>query len=264
LLYVSMKRKATEEPETHNDTKDSHKNNYLKIIGLSHIKGVAKNNIVFNSFLLDLPTSSSLELIQALYTYRVPKSDGACSRTKEKEADLPLFNLATEVYGVPLTEALLVHPLTVKIYRLSQIVKDLAALTESDWLGIYKIHPYANGKAGIAAIGDKKGEKALVKEAYIGETSRAIFPLTEEFAKQSNNSYVGIYKIARVVKDVEGYEGPYYECSSKVKSEFCVPIVTPYGKVVGIIDAESWTKEHYTDERIAEISKVAQDLAFVL
>ena len=33
----------------------------------------------------------------------------------------------------------------------------------------------------------------------------------------------------------------YYECSGKVRSELCVPIVDPVaGTVLGIIDLESW------------------------
>jgi len=85
--------------------------------------------------------------------------------------------------------------------------------------------------------------RALVKEAYIGEVSRAIFPLTDEFAKTSNNSFVGIHKTARVIKDVEGYDGPYYECSSKVKSELCVPILTSAGAVVGTVLGGSGTSD---------------------
>jgi len=207
--------------------------------------------------------------LEALFIYRVPNTvGGACSRVKTREEDLPSFNIASHVYGLEISSSLAFHPLTSKIHRLKKVAHDLASLTKSDWLGIYKVHPHFDGLAGASVNEDKVGQssvgRALVKEAYVGEVSRAIFPLSAEFAKGSNNSFVGLYKTAKLIKDVEGYDGPYYECSSKVQSELCVPILTPAGEVLGIIDAESWEKNHYTDEFIAEICKVAGDLAFVL
>ncbi len=39
----------------------------------------------------------------------------------------------------------------------------------------------------------------LVKEAYVGEPSRAYFPLTEEFALTSNNSTAALRQHAIVI-----------------------------------------------------------------
>ena len=67
----------------------------------------------------------------------------------------------------------------------------------ADWFGIYRKISY-------------HGNEVLVKEAYTGEPSRAIFPLTNEFAEISNNSWVGMKGIGKVIQDVNNYDGPYY------------------------------------------------------
>jgi len=56
------------------------------------------------------------------------------------------------------------------------------------------------------------------------------------------------------------FRSPYYECSSKVQSELCVPILRSDGTVIGIIDAESWQKNAFTPQVTAEIVKVCEDL----
>ena len=56
-----------------------------------------------------------------------------------------------------------------------------------------------------------------------------------------------------LIQDVNAYDGPYYECSSKVLSELCVPILhSQTGEVIGIIDAESWY-DQYDKSRLAEV-----------
>lgn len=59
-------------------------------------------------------------------------------------------------------------------------------------------------------ISDGQPYQGLLKEAYRGAASRAIFPLTAEFAEQSNNSWVALNAKAKLVADVSAYEGPYY------------------------------------------------------
>lgn len=120
----------------------------------------------------------------------------------------------------------------------------------------------------------------LVKEAYVGEPSRAIFPLTEDFAQMSNNSWVGINGKGKLIQDVASYTGPYYgkkkkkaffgselsfgnnmlECSNKVQSELCLPILLKNGKVGGIIDAESWKTNYFDEEKIGHIAQICLDL----
>lgn len=53
----------------------------------------------------------------------------------------------------------------------------------------------------------------------------------------------------------------FLECSNKVKSELCLPILDPTsGKVLGIIDAESWQTNYFTPERILDIAQIGYDL----
>ncbi len=125
----------------------------------------------------------------------------------------------------------------------------------------------------------------MLKKAYRGEASRAVFPLTAEFALGSNNSWVGINATAKLVRDVREYAGPYYECDAKVRSELCLPIldfthasvsdvaalsdnvhvVAARGLVVrGIIDAESFTPSFFDDATVtALVARACYDLGCV-
>lgn len=105
------------------------------------------------------------------------------------------------------------------------------------------------------------GSDILLKLAYWGSISRSEFPLTKEFASHSNNSTVGITGKAVIVESVSDYTGPYYECDAQVESEFCCPILGRDRQVMGIIDAESFEKNFFTQEKIIQIAKVCMDLA---
>ena len=91
-------------------------------------------------------------------------------------------------------------------------------------------------------------------------------------------------KQIRLVQDVRSYEGkfirshrtgnsqkkknfcfpnlgPYYECSSKVLSEFCVPILDEAQKQpLGIVDAESFKPNFFEIPKQLQILKVCFDL----
>jgi len=79
------------------------------------------------------------------------------------------------------------------------------------------------GSASTGAPRTPTGRGVLVKEAYVGEPSRAEFPLTESFAERSNNSSVGLSGEAVLVEDVAEHDGPYYECDDSVRSGSAVP-----------------------------------------
>lgn len=120
----------------------------------------------------------------------------------------------------------------------NRIVELLQEQTAAEWVGIYK-----------------KIDNKLVKLAYRGTPSRPEFPLTEDFAKKSNNSKVGMTGKAIVVKNVQEWveEGKaYYNCDSKVKSELCIPILIG-GKIWGIFDLEAFDKSHFTERRICTV-----------
>lgn len=110
------------------------------------------------------------------------------------------------------------------------------------WFGIYQ------------ARTNNAGQAVLVKLSYFGAPSRAEFPLTAEFAQISNNSTVGLSGKARVINDVAAYlqqGGEYYTCDPKVLAEACLPLFDQSGKIVGIVDAEDFTKHVFTPDAMA-------------
>lgn len=225
--------------------------NYLKKIGLEklavHSDKYILNDFVAEAFAAGVPDLSEEE-VKKLYIYDVPKvsTDGSCSIIEEK-ADRP-YNLV-ETFGLQSDwDILKKHPQTIRLWRLRQIVEKLYDEVKVDWFGIYR------------KVKNSAGDFVLVKEAYKGLFSRAEFPLTKEFAKKSNNTTVGLSGKAVVIQDVAAYTGAYYECDGKVQSEFCLPIFDDNEKVIGILDAEAFPKNHYTDERLLQIAKVAYDL----
>jgi putative methionine-R-sulfoxide reductase with GAF domain len=115
--------------------------------------------------------------------------------------------------------------------------------TGCGWLGAYQARPV---DAGLG----------LVKLAYIGKPSRAVFPLTEEFATHSNNSTVGLSGRAKLIEDVGDYlrqGGAYYTCDAQVQSEACLPVYDAAGKVIGIIDAEDERSNFFDTAALARL-----------
>ena len=100
----------------------------------------------------------------------------------------------------------------------------------------------------------------LVKLAYVGRPSRAIFPLNSLFHTISNNSWVAMEGRPKLIQDVAAYDGPYYACDGDVQSELCAPILGDDGAVLGIIDAESFQKGHFDAQRAADILQACADL----
>lgn len=123
----------------------------------------------------------------------------------------------------------------------------------ADWLGIYQ------------SVIRADGVPVLVKLAYVGKPSRAEFPLTDDFALLSNNSKVGLTGKAVLIKDVAVHEGPYYICDGLVQSELCLPIFNRSSdKIIGIIDAESFEKNHFSDDNVALAVRLCLELADIL
>jgi L-methionine (R)-S-oxide reductase len=174
-----------------------------------------------------------------LYRYPVPmlSEDGSCSIIEEL-SPTP-YDLAPILGGMSLDT-------TRKLRLLNHLVERAAAVTGSDWLGIYQRR--VNGH----------GQEVLVKLAYRGRASRAEFPLTEEFARGSTNSTVGLTGEAKVIDDVVAYTsagGGFYVCDTAVQSEACLPILSPSGdRVIGILDAEAEPKSFFTPARLAVLA----------
>jgi len=224
---------------------------YLTAIGLEYLAPVADeallNTIVDDAF-WQIRGDISEEDVRHLYVYDIPRlsSDGSCSILEEK-SDIP-YNLAITLgltFDIP---ALMKHPNTLRLWRLHRIVEQLYTLTHVDWLGIYR------------RTQNRERETVLVKESYLGVFSRPEFPLTQEFAKHSNNSTVGLTGKAVIIQDVREHTGPYYSCDNKVNSEFCLPIISPNNAIIGIIDAESFKTNYFSGDVALQIAKVAMDL----
>ena len=136
-----------------------------------------------------------------------------------------------------------------RLFLLKLIVKELAEKLNIEWIGIYRKVEH-------------NGVPNLVKEAYVGSISRAYFPLTEEFAKNSNNSTVAMTKTAIYISNTRAMtsDTPYYTCDMKVQSEFCLPILDSNDQVIGIIDAEAWRPNAFSDTAITFLLDVALKL----
>ena len=201
-----------------------------------------------------------LACLRELYAYQVPtlNAAGTCSNLS-KLAKRPM-SLAHDAYRMDEDiwkdeESLLAHPLTRRLQSLNNIVNQLRLHTGADWIGVYRM---------VKA----DGELALLKESYLGEPSRSVFPVNEEFAHKSTNSWVALHARGRSIPDTHnrGEGVAYYECSGKVKSELCVPIYrkrldgTLVWEVVGIIDLESWRVNHFDHQMICDVIQVAFDL----
>lgn len=187
-----------------------------------------------------LPATPSA--LNALYQYRVPKlsADGSCSL--HEELDPKPFDLGGVLGGrsVQTSFALL---------TLDALIEAVQQQLGCEWLGVYQVRALPAGPA-------------LVKLAYRGAESRAEFPLTDDFAQRSNNVAVARSGTARIIDDLVKHleqGGAYYECDPKVQAEACLPVLDPNGKVVGIIDAESTHRSHFTPARLAVLASLATE-----
>lgn len=172
---------------------------------------------------------------EAQWHYAVPElgEGGACSLFGVL-ADAP-YDLTAILGGQTAANQL-------ALGKLSQITDFYQQQAKVAWFGIYQ------------ARDNVAGEPVLVKLSYFGAPSRAEFPLTVEFAKISNNSTVGLSGKARVINDVAAYlqqGGEYYTCDPKVLAEACLPLFDQSGRIVGIVDAEDFTKDVFTAEAMA-------------
>eukprot|EP00455_Lapot_gusevi_P048127 TRINITY_DN6603_c0_g1_i4.p1 TRINITY_DN6603_c0_g1~~TRINITY_DN6603_c0_g1_i4.p1 ORF type:complete len:275 (+),score=67.36 TRINITY_DN6603_c0_g1_i4:88-912(+) len=264
---------------------------YVRAVGLDPQTLEQKESNQFTSACFARHPDAPLDeqQIANLFSYKVPRlgRNGGCALRKEILPEpfslasffkLPPFDTLASLS----TNALPASDLTalsqaqqeavahiLRLFRLNQVAEALQQSTACEWVGIYQRYP-------IPPEDDVLECEGLVKQAYRGEASRAIFPLTAEFAATSNNSTVALTGKSVLIQDVMAHEGPYYQCSQSVKSEFCVPIFSwskrtdssanpalPY-QVIGIIDAEAWREHHFTPAVLTDVLKVAYDLGLYL
>lgn len=180
--------------------------------------------------------------------YQVPElgEGGACS----------LFGqLAAEPYDLAAT-------LGGKTEHNQSLLRDVTALVDfyrqhssSDWFGIYQQRQ------------NPEGQSVLIKLAYYGAASRPEFPLTAEFAAMSNNSSVGMSGKGRIINHVGSYRsagGEYYTCDPKVNAEACLPVLDAHGRVLGIVDSETFLENTFTGKELALLVAVVLCLSSIL
>lgn len=202
----------------------------------------------------------------SLFEYKVPlmNAEGTCSNAAVL-SKFP-FSLLSNVYHLTPPpslsgEAKRYDDVHTRLVHLNNIVRLLYNYTRADWIGIYRMM-------------DVNGELALVKEAYFGEPSRAVFPVNPNFAEKSTNSFVGLNGVVRYIPNTRqrSNDVSYYECSSRVQSELCLPVLRRHHRtdtdgdsnleyeVVGIIDMESWNLDYFSPQLICDILRVCLDI----
>ena len=245
----------------------------LNVFDPTFAEEMPTNNIADECLLLSTVNIDEFDAayIRQIYEYRVPgtSEDGSCS-ILETLAEFP-FNLAINAYNIATAfnpAELRYNIMTERLVRLNNLIHELYKLTGADWIGVYRL---------MGAKGSHDGNKeipTLVKEAYRGEPSRALFPVTIEFSEKSTNSWVALNGKARVIMNTNKLEEgvSYYKCSGNVQSELCVPILRRKNidgdneeelftyEVIGIIDLESWNANHFSSRVIAEVLKTALDI----
>lgn len=209
--------------------------------------------------------------VSEVSSYRVPllAPGGGCSISGKLHPDpFPIVNVLGEGEGSAAAEALLV--------RLKSVCNSLSTLPGMDWVGVYQVVPPITslgepGSSSLYATALAQGGSAtasnLLKLAYVGAPSRPYFPLTPEFAAGSNNSTVGMQGVTVVIHDTRALpqDAPYYTCDGKVRAEVCTPIWGGDGGIIGIVDAESFSKDAFRDRGVlAAVLHAAQVFAGIL
>lgn len=220
---------------------------YAKKVGLEVDRGFLREAQTGLWRLLEEAKKRSLPAtptaLDRLYRVPVPKlsADGRCSL--HGEMDPTPYDLGLVLGGRDLRTSMC-------LLILDELLEHVANRSGIEWLGVYQARAVKSGRA-------------LVKLAYSGKHSRAEFPLTEEFAKQSNNVAVALSGTPRVIADVKAHVeagGAYYECDPTIASEACLPLFDEGGNVVGVLDAESAQKNAFTGERLAALVVLAVEV----
>lgn len=190
--------------------------------------------------------------IEDITSYKVPIicDEGECISSE----DFGLFHYE------PFLPYSLTEETTKILLEMDQWMETLHQIEGIDWCGVYLAIP--------AQEENELDHPALLKLAYRGAMSRALFPITEEFAKGSNNSTVALSGKTIVVNSVESYVdngGAYYTCDQRVCSEYCAPFFGENGRVIGIIDVESFTESTFANDAILqEIEKAMEAIQSLL
>ncbi|MCB0365606.1 MAG: hypothetical protein H6624_04235 [Bdellovibrionaceae bacterium] len=214
----------------------------------------ARHHFQISELRLNLSQRLGAELLQPPHQYRVPRisEDNTCG-----------FGMVQNPFE--LKWAFELHDKN--LLRLSRLYTALHWLNEKvhlDWLGLYQ---KCEGLSQPSFIDDNYGNELdqpnLIKLCYIGAPSRAAFPLTQEFARQSNNSRAFLNQQPLLIQDVKeavADGAPYYECDPAVKSELCLPLIWQ-GLEIGLFDGEAFTKNFFDGDKINACLALADFIA---
>jgi L-methionine (R)-S-oxide reductase len=209
---------------------------YTRAAGLGSLTGRATDIERAVHDLVDtMAEEVSLAAADSLYEYPVPMltEDGTCS---------VVDTISPTAYDLGAILGGRTQQTSRRLVLLKRLVARVRETTGADWIGIYqrRVNP--------------SGIPVLVKVAYVGNPSRAEFPLTAQFASRSTNATVGLTGHATVIEDVSKHVeagGGFYVCDSGVQSEACLPILDDRLQVAGIVDAEATPRAFFGANRLA-------------
>lgn len=206
----------------------------------------------------------------SLLVYDVPElsPDGTCSASR---GQYEKFSLAEELFNCNPEEAAQKFPKSVeRLVTLKKAVQECAEKHSIEWLGLY--FRKKQGDRYEKCYHCLSSSDYLLKVAYTGSPSRAVFPLTSHFATLSNNSFCAMNGSRSIIQDTYTHSGPYYVCDANVKSEYCAALFgsgcndfnhppeaidqDKVNHVTGLLDAEAWRTNTFTEEVIAALEEL--------
>lgn len=204
------------------------------VIGYLSLSGLTVSETLINTALQQLEQHLESGITaSAVWQYQIPElgEGGSCSLFGQLQ-DTP-FEIEQFINKVPENQS--------SLDLLQSIVNYVVEHTGVEWFGIY------------SEVLTSEGPQ-LLKLAYHGAPSRPLFPLTEAFAQISNNVQVALSGKARVINNVASYVadgGEYYTCDPKVQAEACLPMFHNESGCIGIVDAEAFQKDIFSEQVLA-------------
>ncbi|KAK8801164.1 hypothetical protein WA158_001934 [Blastocystis sp. Blastoise] len=195
-----------------------------------------------------------------LYIYPVPIITNDDIQTTWKIRPKP-FNLATDAFqkdcnlmsNIPLGKDYRTHPMTKRLYKLRELLKEVSTTYHIDWIGIYRI-----------MCGVESTDTVLVKEVYKGEMTRPTFPLDDSWVNKSSVTCAGLTGNVIYIQNLQIQDSQHYVIPSteNCESSLTLPIFGSDGfSIIGVLDTCSYQQNAFNDELIIQLSKIAYDLS---
>ena len=163
-----------------------------------------------------------------------------------RQAERPLLTEGEAFhYQVPFPGEMLDYDLSSLFSDADAALHELSALhglldsvrhhTGVDWLGIYCARGVMH-------------EARLIKLAYRGAHGHAELPLTQAFAESNNSSRVALTGWGTVIDTMDLWPDAG-ETDARVQSSVTLPVCTPSGAVIGLVEAKSFTPAYFDVEK---------------